>query len=164
MLWVPILVVVFVFMTTSVMFPSFLGGISLSGPLCVDAFEDTAFFHSMVGLGMELAQSFQCLVVVFLVVPPSNGTLDCVYLVIAVMRLLAFEVVTIVTAPIPPFSVVAVVDTARILDVEASTAIVSSGRLLGSSYVFSDELLCVVSIGIILGRGENFGDRGRPLA
>jgi hypothetical protein len=36
--WVPILVVVFVFVTTSVLLPVFLGGIVLSGPLCVDTF------------------------------------------------------------------------------------------------------------------------------
>jgi len=36
--WVPILVVVFIFVTTSVLLPVFLGGIVLSGPLCVDAF------------------------------------------------------------------------------------------------------------------------------
>ena len=66
MSWVPIMVVIFVFLTVSVLFPVFL-----SAPLCVDAFEDTAFFHRMVGLGMELARSFQRLVVVFLVVPPS---------------------------------------------------------------------------------------------
>ena len=36
--WVPILVVVVVFVTMSVLFSVFLGGIVLSGPLCVDAF------------------------------------------------------------------------------------------------------------------------------
>ena len=82
---------------------------------------------------------------------------------IAVARSLASEVVTIVTTPIPPISVVAVVAMAGILDVEASTVVVSSGRLLVSSCVFSDELLCVVGIGITLGCGEKFGDRGRPL-
>jgi len=117
----------------------------------------------MVGFGMELARSFQRLVVVFLVVPPSIGTLDCVYLMIAVMRSLASEVVAIVTMPVPPFSVVVVVAAAGIPDVEASTVVVSLGRLLGSSYVFSDELLCVVGISVVLGYGEKFGDRGRLL-
>ena len=54
-LWVPILVVVFVFVTTPVLLPIFLGGVVLSGLLCVDAFEDTVFFHHVIGLGMELA-------------------------------------------------------------------------------------------------------------
>ena len=141
----------------------FLGGISLSSPLCVDAFDDTTFFYRMVGLGMELAWSFQCLVVVFLIIPSSIGTLDCVYLVIVVARSLASEVVTMVLAPIPYFSVVAVVAAAGIPDVETSTAVVSSGWLLGSPYIFSNEFLCVVDIGIVLGCGEEFSDRGRPL-
>ena len=109
-----------------------------------------------------MARSFQRLVVVFLVVPPSIGTLDCVYLVIVVARLLASEIVMIITAPVPPFSVVAVVTTAGIPVVETPTALVSSGRLLGSSYVLSDELFCVVGIGVVLRCSEKFGGRGRP--
>jgi len=128
--WVPILVIVFVFLIASVLFLVFLGGISLSGPLCVDAFEDTTFFHCMVGLGMELARSFQRLVVVFLVVSPSIGALDCVYLVITVARLLASEIVTIITTPVTPFSVIVVVTAARIPIVEMPTAVVSSGGCL----------------------------------
>ena len=158
--WVPILVIVLVFLTASVLFPVFLGGISLSGLMCVDAFEDTAFFHRVVGLGMELARSFQRLVIVFLVVSPSIRTLDCVHLVVVVTRPLAFEIVTVVATPIPPFSVVAVVAAARISVVDASTTVVLSGRLVGSSHVFSDEYFCVVGIGIVFGRGEELGDRG----
>jgi len=146
------------------MFSNFLGGIPIGSLLCVDAFEDTAFFHRMVRLGMELARSFQRLVVVFLVVPPSIGALDCVYLVIVVVRSLAFEIVTIITAPVPPFSVVAVVAKAGIPGVVTSTAVISSGRLLRSSYVFSDELFCVVGISVVLGCGEKFSDHGRPFA
>jgi hypothetical protein len=162
--WVPILVVVFVFLTASVLFPVFLGGIPLSGPLCVDAFEDTTFFHRMIGLGMELARSFQRLVVVFLVVSPSVGTLDCVYLVIVVARSLASEIVAIVTTPIPPFLVVAVVVVAGIPVVKTPVAVVSSGRLLGSSYILSDELFCFIGVGVVFGRGEELGNRGRPFA
>ena len=128
--WVPVLVVVLVFLTASVMFSSFFGSIPLGGLLCVDAFEDMAFFHRMVGLGVELARSFQRLVVVFLVVPLSIGTLDCVYLVIVVSRSLASEIVTIITAPVPPFSVVVVVAAVGIPDVETPTGVVSLGRLL----------------------------------
>ena len=160
--WVPILVIIFVFLTASVLFPVFLGGVSLSVPLCVDAFEDTSFFHRVVGLGIELAQSFQRLVVVFLVVTSSVGALDCVYLVVAVVRSLASEIVTIITMPVPPFSVVVVIATAGIPVVETPTAIISSGRLLGSSYVFSDEFFCVVGIGVVLGCGEELSDHGRP--
>ena len=46
--WVPILVVVFVFLTVSILFPIVLDGVSLSGPLCVNAFEDTAFFYRVL--------------------------------------------------------------------------------------------------------------------
>jgi len=162
--WVPILVIVFVFLTASVRFPFFLGGVSQSGPLCVDAFEDMTFFHRVVGLGMELARSFQRLVVVFLVVSPSIGMFDCVYLVIIVARSLSSEIVKIITTPVPPFSVVAVVAAAGIPVIETPTAVILSGRLLGSSYVFSDELFCVVGIGIVLGCGEELGDRDRPFA
>ena len=123
----PYPVVVLVFLTASVLFPIFLGGIPLSGTLGVDAFEDTTFFHRVVGLGMELAWSFQCLVIVFLVVVPSIGTLDCVHLVIVVARSLASEIIAIVTTPVPPFSVVAVVAAAGVSVVETPAAIVSWG-------------------------------------
>ena len=59
---------------------------------------------------------------------------------IVVARSLASEIITIFTTPVPPFSVVAVVTVAGIPVVKTPTAIVSSGRLLGSSYIFSDEL------------------------
>jgi hypothetical protein len=111
-----------------------------------------------------LAQSFERLVIVFLVVSPSIGTLDCVHLVIVVARSLASEIVAIVTTPVPPFSVVAVVTAVGILVVETPAAVVSSGRLLGSSYIFSDELFCVVGVGVVFGRGEELGNRGWPFA
>jgi len=111
-----------------------------------------------------LARSFQCLVVVFLVVSSSIGTLDFVHLVIVVARSLASEIVTIVTTSVPPFSMVAVVTAAGIPVVETPTAVVSSGRLLDSSYIFSDELFCVVGVGLIFGRGEELGDCGRSFA
>ena len=148
--WVPVLVVVFVFLTASVLFSVFLGGIPLSSPLCVETLEDTTFFHRVVGLAMELARSFQRLVIVFLVVSPSIGTLDCVHLVIVVARSLAFKVITIVTTPVPPFSVVTVVTVVGIPVVETPAAVVASGRLLGSSYIFADELFCVIDIGVVL--------------
>ena len=162
--WVPILVVVFVFMTMSVLFPIFLGGIPLSSPLCVDAFEDTAFFHRVIGLGMELAWSFQRLVVVFLVVSPSIGALDCVHLVVVVTRSLASEIIAVVTSPIPTFSVVAVVATARVPVVEASATVISSGRLVDASHTFSDEFFCVIDISVVFCCGEELGKRGRPFA
>ena len=154
--WVPILVVV-VFLTVSILFPIFLDGVPLSSPLCVDAFEETAFFHRVVRLGMELARSFQHLVIVFLVISPSIGALDCVHLVIVVTRLLASEIVVVVATPVP-------VTAASVPVVEASTTVVSSGRLVGASHIFLDELFCVIGIGVVFGRGEELGDRGRPFA
>jgi len=162
--WVPILVVVFFFVTMSVLFPVFLDGIPLSDPLCVDAFMDMAFFHRVIGLGMELAWSFLSLVVVFLVVSAPIGALDCVHLVVVVTRSLAPEIITIVTSPVPTFSVVAVVTVTRVPIVEASTTVVSSGRLVGASRIFSNEFFCVVGIGIVSCCGEELGNRGRPFA
>jgi hypothetical protein len=146
----------------SVLLPVFLGGIPLGGPLCVDALEDTTLFHHVVGLGMELVRSFQRLVIVFLVVSPSVGTLDCVHLVVIITRSLSSEIVTAVATSVPPFSVVAVVAAVRIPVVEASTTVISSGRLVGSSHIFSDEFFCVIGIGIVFGCGEELGDRGWP--
>ena len=83
---------------------------------------------------------------------------------VVVARSLASEVIAVVTAPVPPLSVVAVITTPGVSVVETSTAIVSSGRLLGSPDIFSNELLRIIGISLILGRGEEFSDRGRPLA
>jgi len=162
--WVPILVIVFVFMTMSVLLPVFLGGIPLSSPLCVDAFEDTTFFHRVIGLGMELARSFQRLVVVFLVVLPPIGALDCVHFVVVVTRSLAPEVIATVTPPVPTFSMVVVVSAMRVPVVEASTTVVSSRRLVGTSRILSDEIFCVISVSVVFCRGEELGHRGRPFA
>jgi len=162
--WVPVLVVVFVFMIMSVLFPAFLGGIPLSSPLCVDAFEDTAFFHREIELGMELAWPFQRLVVVFLVVSSPIGAPDCVHLVVVVTGSLAPEIIVVVTSPIPTFSVVAVVTTARVSIVEVSTTVIWSRRLVGTFRIFSDELFCVIGVSVVFCRGEELGHRGRPFA
>ena len=157
---VPILVVVFVFVAMSVLFPVFLGGVPLSSPLCVDAFEDMAFFHHVIGFGMELAWPFQRLVVVFLVVSSPIWALDCIHLVIVITGSLTPEIVAIVTSRVPSFSVVAVATEVPV--VEASTTVVSSWKLVGASRIFSNELFYVIDISIIFGRGEELGNRGRP--
>jgi len=162
--WVPILVVFFVFVTMSALLPVFLGGIPLSSPLCVDAFEDTTFFLRVIRLGMELAWSFQCLVVVFLIVSPPIGALDCVHLVDMVTRSLAPKIVAVVTSPVPTISVVTVVTTVMVPVVKASTTVVSLGRLVGASRIFSDEFFCVVGISVVFCHGEELGNRGRPFA
>jgi len=160
--WVPILVVVFVFVTVPVLLPVILGRIVLSSPPRVDALEDSAFFHRVIGLGVELARSLQCLVVVFLVVPPPIGALDRIHLVIVVVRALAPEVITIVTPPIPTFSVVTVVRAMMVSVVKMTTTVISSRRLVGASRIFSDELFCVVGVGVVFCRGEELGHRGWP--
>jgi len=104
--------------------------------------------------------ALSALVVVFLIVPSSIRTLDCVHFVVAVARSLASEIVAVVAVPVPPFSVVAVVAAARTPVIETSTTIVSSGRLVGSSHIFSDEFFSVVSVSVVFSRGEEFGDRG----
>jgi len=84
--------------------------------------------------------------------------------VIIFARLLASEIVTIITTPVPPFSVVAVIAAAGIPVFETPMAVVSSGGLLGSLYVFSDKLFYVIGIGVVLGCGQELGERGRPFA
>jgi len=138
MLWVPVVVVIFVLLIAPVVFPDSFGDVSLSSPLRVDVLDDTTFFHRVVILEMKLAWPLQGLVVIFLIVSSSIGTLDCVHLVIVVARSLASEVIAVVAAPIPPFSVVAVIATPRVSVVETPTAVFPSGRLLGSSDVHSD--------------------------
>ena len=80
------------------------------------------------------------------------------------MRSFAPEVIMVVAATIPPFSVV-VAPKAPV--VEMFAVVVPPGRLLvllDSPDVFSTELICVIGVGVILGRGEEFSNRGRPLA
>ena len=88
---------------------------------------------------------------------------------VVVARLFTPEIVMVVKAPIPPFSVVAIIVAPRVAVVETSavvSGVVSSRRLLvllSSSDVFSDKFFCVVGVSIIFSRGEEFGDRARPL-
>ena len=109
-------------------------------------------------------------VVVFLIITPTSETLDCVDFVVVVTRSFTLEVVMVVAAPVPPFSVVAIIIAPKPSVVETSavvSVIVPSSRLLvllGSSDVFSDELFCVIGVGIILSHGKEFGDHARPFA
>jgi len=156
------LVVVFVFVTTPILLPIFLGRVILSGPLHVDAFEDTTFFHRVIGFGVELAWSFQRLVVIFLVVSPPIGALDRIHLVVVVARALASEVITIVTPPIPTFSMVMVVRATMVPIVKMTTTVVPSRGLVGTSRVLSDELFCVIGVGVVFCHGKELSHRGRP--
>jgi len=165
MAWVSVLVFVLILLVASVVFACSFGGIALSGLLCVNALEDTTFLHRVVRLGMKLAWPFQLFIVIFLIVSSTSETLDYVDLVVAVARSFASEIVTVIAAHVPPFSVVAVVAASEASVIETSAVVIPSGKLLvllGSSNVFSDELFYV--IGVILGCGEEFGDRACPLA
>ena len=104
---------------------------------------------------MELARSFQRLVVIFLVVSPPIGALDRVHLVVMVARALAPEIITVVTAPVPTFSMVAAVSAVMVPIVKTSTTVVSSKRLVGASRIFSDEVFC---------HSDELGHRGQPFA
>ena len=164
---VSVLVFVLIFLVAPVVFPRRFGGVALSGLLRVDALEDTTLLHHVVGLRMKLAWPFQGFVVIFLIISSTSEALDCVDLVVVVARSFACDFIMVVTAPVPPFSVVAVVVAPKASVVKTSAVVVPSGKLLvllGSSDVFSDELFCIIVIGIILGRGEEFGDCARPLA
>jgi len=162
--WVPILVVVFVFVTTPVLLPVFLGRIVLSSPLRVDAFKDTTFFHRVIRLGVELARSLQHFVVIFLVVSPPIGALDRIHLVVVVARALAPEVIAVVTLPIPTFSMVTVVRVTMVPVVKTTTTVIPSRGLVGTSRIFSDELFRVIGVSVVFCRGEELGHRGRPFA
>jgi len=84
--------------------------------------------------------------------------------VVVVVRALASEVITIVTRPIPTFSVVTVAGATMAPVVEATTTVISSRELVGSSRIIPDELLCIIGVGVIFSRGEEFGHRRRPFA
>ena len=110
---------------------------------------------------MELAWSFQCLVVILPVVSPPIGALDHVHLVVMVARALAPEVIAVVTLPVPTFSMVTVVSATMVPIVKMSTTVVSSRRLVGASRIVSDELFCVVGVSVVFSRGDELGHRGR---
>jgi len=130
----------------------------------IDAFEDTTFFHRVIRLGVELAWSLQRLVIIFLVVPSPVGALDRIHLVVVVARALAPKVITIVTPPIPTFSVVTVVGATMLPVVKTTMTVVPSRRLVGTSRIVPNELFYIIDVGVIFGRGKEFSHRGRPFA
>jgi len=168
--WISVLVFVLVLLVAPVALPRCFSGVTLNGLLCVDAFEDTTFLYCVVGLRMKLAWPLQGFIVVFLIIASTGELLDCVDFVVIVVRSFTPKIIIVVAAPIPPFSMVAIIIAPKAAVVEMSTVVsgvISLWRLLvllGSSNVFSDELFCVVGIGIIFGRGEELNNRARPLA
>jgi hypothetical protein len=168
--WISVLVFVLVLLVAPVALPRCFSGVTLNGLLCVDAFEDTTFLYCVVGLRMKLAWPLQGFIVVFLIIASTGKLLDCVDFVVIVVRSFTPKIIIVVAAPIPPFSMVAIIIAPKAAVVEMSTVVsgvISLWRLLvllGSSNVFSDELFCVVGIGIIFGRGEELNNRARALA
>jgi len=79
---------------------------------------------------------------------------DRIYLVVVVARALASEIIAIVTAPVPAFSVVPVVGATMVPIVEAAVTVVTPRKLVGTSGIISDEFFCVFGVGIIFSRGE----------
>jgi len=52
--WILVLVLILVLSIAPIVLARRFCGVSLDGLLCVDAFEDTTFFHCVIGLGVEL--------------------------------------------------------------------------------------------------------------
>ena len=90
--------------------------------------------------------------------------LDRIHLVVVVARALASEIITIVTPPIPTFSVVTVVGATMVPVVETTTTVVSLRKLVGTSRIVPDELFCIVGVGVIFGRGKELGHCRWPFA
>ena len=100
----------------------------------------------------------------------TSKLLDCVDFMVVVTRSFTPEIITVVVAPVPPFSMVTVIGALKAMVIETSavvSGVVPSRRLfvlLGSSDVFSDEFFYVIGIGIIFGRDEELSNRAWPLA
>jgi hypothetical protein len=139
------------------------------GLLCVNAFEDTTFFYCVVGLGVELSWSFQGFIVVHLIVTMTSESLDHVELMIVVMGSFTPKFITVVAAPIPSFSEVAIINAVRTTTVKSPAVVtiaVSLRRLvvlLTPSNVFSNQLLRVIGIGVFFGSSEELDDSAWPL-
>ena len=168
--WISVLVVILVLLVVPVTLPRCFSGVTLNDLLCLDAFEDTTLFHCVVGLEMKLAWPLQSFIVVLLIITSTSKPLDCVDFVVAVAKSFTPEIITVVTAPVPPFSVVSVVGALKAAVVEMSTVVsgvVPSRRLLvflDSSDVFSEEFFCVIGIGVVFGCGEELCNRAWPLS
>jgi len=168
--WVLVLALVLVLLVAPVVLTHQFSGVTLDGLLHVNALEDTTFFHCVVGLGVKLAQPVQGFIVVFLTITSTSEPLDRVDLMVIVVRSFIPQVIMVVAAPGPPFSVVTVIVTPRVVVVETFavvSGIVSPRRLLvllGFSDILSDKLFYVIGVGIIFGHGEELSDCAQPLA
>ena len=119
---------------------------------------------------MKLAWPLQSFIVVLLIIASTSKPLDCVDFMVVVTRSFTPEIITVVAAPVPPFSVVSVVSAPKAAVVESSaivSGVVPLRRLLvllDSFDICSDEFFCVVGIGVVFGCGEELGNRAWPLA
>jgi hypothetical protein len=166
---IPVLVLVLVLLVVPIAFAGGFGGVTLDGLLHVNTFEDTTFFHCVVGLRMELAWSFQGFVVVLLIVATTSESFDRVDLMIVVTGSFTPEFITVVTTPISSFLEVPIIIVARSATVKPPAVVaivVSPGRvviLLTSSDVFSDQFLHVVSVDVIFGSSKELDNHAWPL-
>ena len=167
---VSVLVFILILLVAPVALPHCFSSVTLDGLLCIDTFEDTTFLHCVVGLGMKLAWPLQSFIVVLQIIASTSEPLNCVDFFVVVTRSFTPEIIMVVAAPVPPFSVITVVGVPKAAVVE--TSVVVSGVvplrrlfvLLGSSDVFSHEFFCVVGIGVIFGRGGELSNCAWHLA
>jgi hypothetical protein len=128
-----------------------------------------AVLHGVVGSRVKLTWALQGFVIIVLIVTATSRSFDLVDFVVIFMRPLSPKVITVVTMRVPAFSTVSIIVTVTVVVVNSPTVvavIVSSWRVCGlfrSSHVHPDQLLRIVSIGVILGSGQKLGDRGWPL-
>ena len=93
---------------------------------------------------MELAWFFQGFVIVLLIVVSTSESFDRVDIMVVVTGSFTPKFITVVAAPVPPFSEVPIIVVARIATVKPLmiiTIFILSGRLvvlLASSDIFSD--------------------------
>jgi hypothetical protein len=166
--WISVLVLIFVFVITPITFSCGFCGVILNDLLHVDALEDTTVFHCVIGSRVELAWTFQGLDVIVQIVTMTSEPFDHVDLMVVVAGPLTLEIIMVVAAPVPSFSVFSIISVVRIATIESPTVvtiIISSRRVVGllaSPDVFSNQFLRVIGVSVILGSSEELTDRGRP--
>jgi len=121
--WISVLVFILVLVIAPIALPRCFSGVALNGLLCVDAFEDAAFSHCVVGFGMKLAWPFKGFIVVLLIITSTSKLFDCVDFLIIVVGSFTPEIITVVTTLVPPFSVVAVIGAPKAAFVKTSTVV-----------------------------------------
>ena len=91
---------------------------------------------------MKLAWILQGFIVVLLVVAVTSRPLDCIDFLVVFTRLLALEVITTISTPVPIFSVILIVITTTVTVVDSPTVLVVVVTIWGvvesqsSSHIF----------------------------